>query len=68
MVRHEAGEFLEPEMRNLREHLAFAWDAVGHDDVESRDAVARHHEVAIAEVEEFADFAAPDFLDAGQLK
>ena len=29
----------KPKVRNLRQHLAFARNAVGHDDVESRDSI-----------------------------
>ena len=55
-------------MRNLREHFAFARDAVGHDDVEGGDAVAGDEQKTVAEVEDFADFAAADFFDAGQIE
>ena len=68
MVRHERGKFLEPEIGNLREHLAFARDAVGHDDVEGGDAVAGDEQEAVAEVEDFADFAAADFRNPGQIQ
>ena len=68
MVRHERGKFLKPEMRNLREHLALARNAVGHDDVEGGNAVAGDEQEAVAEVEDFADFAGADFFDAGQIE
>src|SRR5665213_3429315 len=68
MIRHERGKFLKPEMRDLREHFAFARNAVGHDDVEGGDAVAGDEQEAVAEVEDFADFAGANFFDAGQIK
>ena len=68
MVGHERGEFLEPEMRNLREHLALARNAVGHDDVEGGDAVAGDEQQPVAEVEDFAHLAAAEFFDAGQVE
>ncbi len=68
MVRHERGKLLEPEMGNLREHLALARDAVGHDDVEGGDAVAGDEEVGVAEIENLADLAALDLRDAGQIE
>ena len=68
MIRHERGKFLEPEMRDLREHFAFARDAVGHDDVEGGDAVAGDEQEAVAEVKDFADLAGADFFDAGQIE
>ena len=55
-------------MRNLREHFAFARNAVGHDDVEGGDAVAGDEQEAVAEVKDFADFAGADFFDAGQVE
>jgi len=58
MVRHERCETLEPEKGNLREHFAFARNAVGHDDVEGGDAVAGDEQQGVAEVKQVADFAA----------
>ena len=66
VVRHEAGEAVEPEEGDLREDFAFARDAVGHDDVEGGEAVAGDEQEAVAEVEDFADFAGLDLRDAGQ--
>ncbi len=68
MIRHERGKFLEPEMRNLREHLAFARNAVGHDDVEGGNAIAGDEQETVAEVIDFADFAGADFFDAGEVE
>src|ERR1017187_10764879 len=68
MIRHERRKFLKPEMGNLREHLALARNAVGHDDVEGGDAVAGDEQEAVAEVEDFADLAGADFFDAGQIE
>jgi hypothetical protein len=64
MVGLERFGLREPEIGNLGEHFAFARDAVGHDDVEGGDAIAGDEQEAIAEVKDFADFAAADFLDA----
>src|ERR1017187_3202012 len=68
MIRHERRKFLKPEMGNLREHLALARNAVGHDDVEGGDAVAGDEQEAVAEVEDFADLAGANFFDAGQVE
>ena len=69
MIRRTSrGKFLEPEMRDLREHFALARNAVGHDDVEGGDAVAGDEQQAVAEVEDFADLAALEFFDAGQIE
>ncbi len=68
MVRHERSKFLKPEMRDLREHLALARNAVGHDDVEGGNAVAGDEQEGVAEVEDFADLAGADFFDAGQIE
>ena len=64
MVRLERFGLREPEIRNLREHLAFARNAVGHDDVESREAVGGDEQQAVAEVEDFAHLAALELFDA----
>src|SRR5471032_336181 len=68
MIRHERGKFLEPEMRDLCEYFALARNAVGHDYVEGGDAVAGDEQEAVAEVEDFADFAGADFFDAGEVE
>ena len=68
MVGLETSGLREPEIGNLREDLAFARDAVGHDAIERRDAVGGDEEEAVAEVKDFADFAAFDFADAGQVE
>ena len=68
MVRHQRGKSLEPEMRDLRQHLALARDAVRHDHVERRDAVARHEQKAVAQVEDLPDLSGTDFFDARQFQ
>ena len=68
VVRLERFRLREPEIRNLREHLAFARNAVGHDHVEGRDAVGRDEEQTVAEIKDFADLAAFELLDAGQVQ
>ena len=68
MVRLKRRHAVEPEIRNLRQHLALARDAVGHDAVEGGDAVAGHEKQPVAQVEDFADLAAFDFADARQFQ
>ena len=68
VVRLERFGLREPEIGNLREHLALARDAVGHDDVEGRDAVGGDEQQAVAEVEDFAHLAALEFFDARQFE
>ena len=68
MVRLERFGLREPEIGNLREHLALARDAVGHDHVERREAVGGDEQQAVAEVEDFAHLAALEFFDAGQFE
>ena len=68
MVRLERRRLREPEIGNLREHLALARNAVGHDDVEGREAVAGDEQQPVAEVEDFAHLAALEFFDAGQFE
>jgi hypothetical protein len=68
MIWHECGKFLEPEMRDLREHFAFARNAVGHDDVEGGDAVAGDEQKTVAKVKDLANFAGADFGDAGEIE
>ena len=55
-------------MGNLRQHFAFARNAVGHDDVEGGDAVGGDEQQTVAEIENLADLAAFHFLDSGQIK
>ena len=68
MVRHDVRNLIEPKMRQLREHFAFARNAVGHHAIEGRDAVAGHEKKRIAEVENLADLAALELLDARQFE
>src|SRR5208283_1838225 len=68
MVRLERFGLREPEIGNLREHFALARDAVGHDDVERGDAVARDEEQPVAEVKNFAHLAALELFYAGQFE
>src|SRR5262249_11967178 len=68
MVGHQRGKFFEPEMRNLGEHFTLARDAVGHDDVESRNAIAGDEQEAVAEIENFADLAAFHLFNSRQIK
>ena len=68
MVRHELLGLVEPEVRDLREYLAFARDAVGHHAIERGDAVARDEEEGIAEVKNLPHLSAFELLDAGQFE
>ena len=65
VVGDDALGLVEPEMGNLREHLALARNAVGHDAIEGGDAVGGYQQQAVAEIKHFADLAAFDFRDAG---
>src|SRR5229473_4736900 len=67
MIRRQRGEALEPEVRQLREHLAFARDAVGHDAIEGRDPVRRYQQQGLAQIKNFADLAALYLANAGQI-
>ena len=62
MVR-QAFENLEPVQRDLRQHCAFAGDAVGHDAVKRADAVCRDEQQRIPQVIDVTDFAALRFAD-----
>ena len=66
MVLHEI-EPCEPECGKPVQDGAFAGNRVGHDAVEGRDAIRGDEEEAVAEIENFAHFAAADFRDAGQV-
>ncbi|MFM1944078.1 MAG: hypothetical protein RI897_3060 [Verrucomicrobiota bacterium] len=68
VIGYEGGDLIEPKVGDLREDLAFSGDAIGEDDIERGDPVGSDHEVMFAEVEHFADFAAFDFLDSGQVE
>src|SRR2546422_116494 len=68
MVRLKARGLREPEIGNLRQHLAFARDAIRHDHVKGGDAVGGHEEQVIAQVENLAYLAALEFLNAGQVQ
>jgi hypothetical protein len=68
MIGNQLGEALKPEVRKLREHLALARNAVGHDAVEGRDAIRGDEQKGIAQVENLADLAALELLDARQVE
>ncbi len=68
MIGRQRGEALEPEVGQLREHLAFAWDAVGHDAIEGRDPVGGHQQQGLAQIKNLADLAALYLANAGQIK
>ncbi len=58
----------KPEIRNLRQHLSLARDAVGHYAIKGRDAVAGHKQKVLAQIKHLANFAALHFFDARQLQ
>src|ERR1700741_5130797 len=68
MIRLKGSGLGEPEVGNLREHLALARDTVGHDAIEGRDAVGGDKQEAVAQIKNFADLAAFQFADARQFK
>ena len=55
--RRSARSAVEPERRNLREHLALVGDAGAEHVVERRDAIGGDDQQAVAEVVEVADLA-----------
>lgn len=58
---HDGGCLRKPPEADLGEKDAFAWDAVGHHDVEGRDSVCGDDDELVAKVENFADLAGCDF-------
>ena len=68
MVRDDVAELGKPKVREHRQHFALERDAVGHHDVVGADAVAGDHQEAVAEIEHFADFAAANLGDAGEIE
>ena len=61
VVRADLFEVVEPEERDLREHLALVRDRIGQDAVERRQAVRRHKQQRLAQVEDLAHLAALEF-------
>ena len=57
VVGHHVAEQLEPEERELGEHLALVRDRVGQHHVERAEAVGRDEQQPVAEVVEVADLA-----------
>src|SRR6267154_2622871 len=68
MVRLKRFGLGKPEVRDLRQHLAFARDTIGHDHIEGRDAIRSDKKETVAEIENFADLAALQFLNSGQFE
>ncbi len=68
VVGDEIFGLVEPEVGDLGEDFAFARDAIGHVDVEGRNAIGCDKEEILAEVKDFADFAGFDFFNPGQFK
>ena len=58
VVRHEVAEVIEPERRELREHLALVGNAGAEDVVERGDAIGRDDQQVLAEIVDVADLAA----------
>ncbi len=59
---------VEPEIGNLRQHLALARDAVGHDAIKGGNAVGGDEQEVFAQIEDFADFAGFEFIESGQVQ
>ena len=55
----------KPKLAEGRQHPAFFWDRIGQDHVERADPVGRDKKQGIAEIKDFADLAAANFLEAG---
>src|SRR5262249_12524229 len=60
-------ESLEPERRNLIEHCALERNWIGKNHVGGGDPVRDDKEQGLAQVEHFADLAAAQFLDFGEI-
>jgi hypothetical protein len=60
-------EAMEPEGREFVQHLPLARDGVWQNAVESGNAVCGYQQEVLSKVEDFADFAAAEFLDARQI-
>jgi hypothetical protein len=58
---------VEPEGREAVEHLAFSGDGIWQNAVEGRYPVGCNKQKILSEIEDFTDFAAAEFLDAGQV-
>ncbi len=67
MVLDDVRGLVEPEFAERGEHMALFGDRVGHDHIESADAVGGHDEQRVAEVEDFAHLATAQLLDARQV-
>ena len=57
-MRHEVAHALEPERRELREHLALVGDARAQHVVERGDAIGRDDEQVVADAIDVANFSA----------
>jgi hypothetical protein len=57
VVRDDFAGQLEPEERDLREHLALVGDLGGQDHVIDRDPIRRDHDQLIAVLVDLADLA-----------
>src|SRR4051794_25754425 len=65
MIRNKAESF-EPERRDLIQDRAFTGNWIIEDDVERREPISRDEEERVAEIKNFADFAAAQSGEAGQ--
>ena len=61
---HHAGQLAEPEGRHGGQDPALVRDRLGHDDVERRDAIARHHQQSV--IADGVDVANLAGVDVGQ--
>ncbi len=68
MIRDQVRHHVEPEIRQLGQHAAFARDRVGHDDVVGGQPVRRHdQQVTVVNAVDVAHFAARDPLQTGNV-
>ena len=67
VVWDDMSDLFKPELRDGREDAPLERNACGHDHVESRDAVGGEKQKPVAQVENLADLAATQFLQAGNV-
>ena len=60
MVPDQVLKVVEPKVGDLGQDGTFAWYAIGHDAIESRDAVGCDKEVLVSQIKYFPHFARLD--------
>ena len=68
MVGRQLRQQIEPKIGELRQHLAFARDAVGHHAIKRGDAVGGDEEQAVPQIKNFPHLAALHFFHTGQIQ